>query len=102
MDTGCFGGCGHLGDAVAPDQFGVVRVAVHRVGDGEFHLPLSLAERRRRACKIPRDIYTIICNASWATCWSVLPPKGATQDDGDRRGTDPAGDGVLLRRGSAL
>jgi hypothetical protein len=40
---------------------------VHRVGDGEMHLPLSLAERRRRPCKIPRDIYTIICKASWAT-----------------------------------
>jgi hypothetical protein len=50
-------------------------VAVHRVGDGEFHLPLSLAERRRRACKIPRDIYTIICKASWATCWSDLSPQ---------------------------
>jgi hypothetical protein len=45
------------------------------VGDGEFHLPLSLAERRRRPCKIPRDIYTIICKASRATAWSVLPPQ---------------------------
>src|SRR6201999_3096581 len=75
VDTGGLGGCRHLGDPVAGDQFRVVWVAVHRVGDGEFHLPLSLAERRRRACKIPRDIYTIICKAGRATGWSVSPPQ---------------------------
>src|ERR1700751_344237 len=36
---------------------------------------VSLAERRRGPCKIPRDIYTIICKAGWATAWSVSPPQ---------------------------
>src|SRR6202046_611306 len=75
VNTGGFGGRGHRGDAVATDQLRVVGVAVHRVGDGEMHLPLSLTERRRCPCKISRDICTIICKAIRATGWSVSPPQ---------------------------
>jgi hypothetical protein len=52
VNAGRLGSNGDRRDAVAADQLRVVRVAVHRMGDREMHLPLSLPGRRR----YPREI----------------------------------------------